>query len=129
MANLTTLTDNLNVHQNLPDAPTQSASELKVKFDEAANKIKTYINETLVDELNTILTSLQNGETTLGEAITAVSGVANQAALDIISINGSISTINTTLGGLKSGATTKISVGSSVPETLENGEIYLQYFN
>lgn len=115
MANLTELTDNLNVHQNLPDAPTLSAAELKVKFDEAANKIKTYINETLVDELNTILTNLQNGDTTLNDAITAV--------------NTSISEINTTLDSFKSGATTKISIGTSIPSSLENGEVYLQYFN
>lgn len=45
---LTKLTENLNVHQSLPDKPALSADELKIKFDEASNKIKDYLNETLV---------------------------------------------------------------------------------
>lgn len=39
------LTEDLNIIQNLPDQPTLSARELKAKFDEAAGKIKNYLNE------------------------------------------------------------------------------------
>ena len=45
--NLPKLTENLNIHQSLEDQPTLSSSELKVKFDEAGNKIKEYINNHL----------------------------------------------------------------------------------
>lgn len=54
---LTKLTDNLNVIQTLSDKPTQTASELKQKFDEAGNKIKGYINNTLTGEIDTKFTT------------------------------------------------------------------------
>ncbi|MBP5207728.1 MAG: hypothetical protein J6330_04675 [Clostridia bacterium] len=46
--------DDVNVIRSLPDVPTPpeySASVLKAKFDEAAVKIKTYLNETLLPQL------------------------------------------------------------------------------
>lgn len=49
--NLPKLTENLNIHQSLEDQPTLSSSELKVKFDEAGNKIKDYINNILIETL------------------------------------------------------------------------------
>lgn len=51
----TNLTTDLNIIQALDDEPNDvgglSAAELKAKFDEAANIIKTYLNETLIDEM------------------------------------------------------------------------------
>lgn len=51
----TKLTENLNVISSLSDRPNAidslSASALKAKFDEAAGKIKTYINNTLTEEM------------------------------------------------------------------------------
>lgn len=49
--NVPKLTENLNIHQSLEDQPTLSSSELKVKFDEAGNKIKDYINNILIETL------------------------------------------------------------------------------
>lgn len=76
---LTKLTDNLNIIQALPDKPTNTATELKQKFDEASNKIKTYINETLTGEidteLGTINTSLGNKANTT-DVNTSLSGKA-----------------------------------------------------
>lgn len=111
---LTELTANLNVHQSNPDKPAMTATQLKQNFDSAPNTIKEYLNGTLLPELNTILTNLQNGSATTGQTITALQTTVNS--------------LSTTIAGLKSGATTKITIGSSVPETLENGEIYFQYF-
>lgn len=125
---LTKLTENLNVHQSLPDKPALSATELKQAFDSAANAIKTYLNETLTDELDTIITSLSSGETSLEIALTQVQTAVTEATSNITTIQASITSINSTLSGLKSGATTKITIGSSVPETLDEGEVYLQYF-
>ena len=52
---LTSLTDNLNIVSALDDEPNDvgglSATELKAKFDVAANLIKTYLNGTLLPEL------------------------------------------------------------------------------
>lgn len=118
---LTKLTENLNVIQSLADKPALTAAELKQAFDTASNSIKTYLNETLTDELDTILGELASGETDLETALGEVQIAVGDAA-------SSITTINTTLAGLKSGATTKITIGSSVPSSLSNGEVYLQYF-
>ena len=52
---LTSLTDNLNIVSALDDEPNDvgglSATELKAKFDAAANLIKAYLNGTLLPEL------------------------------------------------------------------------------
>ena len=119
---LTELTENLNIIQGLPDQPAKTAQELKQDFDRAANLIKTYLNGTLLTELNTAITNLQNGTTTMGQTVTTLQTAVNEATT-------AITTIQNTLSGLKSGATTKITIGSSVPSSLTNGEVYLQYFN
>ena len=119
---LTTLTENLNTIQSLPDQPALTSEQLKAKFDESSNKIKTYVNETLIPELNTILTNLQNKDTTLETAMATMQSTITEAV-------GNITSIQSTLSGLKSGATTKITIGSEVPSSLENGEVYFQYFS
>ena len=43
------LTENLNIIQSLDNQPALTPEQLKEKFDEASNIIKTYINDTLVD--------------------------------------------------------------------------------
>lgn len=60
---LTKFTENTNVISELPDAPSMSAQEIKAKFDEAGTKIKNYINNTLTEETEQLVsgtrTSLQ----------------------------------------------------------------------
>lgn len=111
---LTKLTDNLNIIQTLADQPTQTATELKQAFDSASNTIKTYINSTLTSEVDTILANLTNTTSSLSSTVSTLSNTVSGQA--------------TTLAGLKSGATTKITIGSSTPSSLEDGEIYIQYF-
>lgn len=51
------MTENVNVISSLPDTPSPpsyNATLIKSKFDEAANKIKTYINDTLIPDVETI---------------------------------------------------------------------------
>ena len=48
------LTDDLNIIQNLPNQPTDNASELKAKFDEAPNIIKNYLNNIVAKEIETV---------------------------------------------------------------------------
>lgn len=119
---LTELTDNLNKIQSLADKPALTATELKQEFDKASNLIKTYLNGTLLVELNEAITNLQNGTSSLTTTVSNLQTAVNNATTAITSIQ-------STLSGLKSGATTKITIGSSVPSSLENGEVYLQYFN
>ena len=48
------MTDNVSVISSLPDTPAPpayNATVMKQKFDEAANKIKTYINDTLIPDM------------------------------------------------------------------------------
>lgn len=153
---LTELTQNLNAIQSLPDQPTLTADELKAEFDKSANLIKEYLNDTLLSELNTLLTNLQNKDITLESAINKVKTTVTEATTNITALQKSVSTntsnistlktdvsnlktsmntantnissMQTTLKGLKSGATTKISKGTSVPSSLADGEVYLQYF-
>ena len=57
---ITKLTENLNIIQALPDSPTQGAQELKAKFDEASNIIKTYINEILTKEIDELVKDIED---------------------------------------------------------------------
>ena len=53
-------TDDMNIIQKLDDQPNDvgglSADELKEKFDEAGNKVKNFLNSTLIPELNNVIT-------------------------------------------------------------------------
>ena len=51
------LTENLNIHQSLPDQPSLSAQDLKKEWDKPANIIKDYINNILVEGINKSLSN------------------------------------------------------------------------
>lgn len=132
---LTELTSNLNIHQSHPDQPALSADELKEDFDKAGNLIKEYLNEILLPELNGIINSFQSKDTNVDGVISNLQRIVEEATTNITDIQTSISNINTNITSVqnktnnyKSGATTKITIGSSVPASLENGEVYFQYF-
>lgn len=125
---LTELTSNLNIHQSHPDQPALTADELKEDFDKAGNLIKEYLNETLLPELNVIINSLQNKNTSIDGAINSLQRIVGEATTNITNIQTSISNIEDKTNNYKSGANTKITIGSSVPSSLENGEVYFQYF-
>lgn len=83
MTELTKLLADLSIISLLDDEPNDvgglSAEELKAKFDEAANTIKDYINETLLPELASEIGAGNIGITT----IAGVTGAENvQAALE-----------------------------------------------
>ena len=58
---LTRLTTNLNNLSSLADQPTEAASELKAVFDKAGNDIKSYINNTLLPEIEENFISSSGG--------------------------------------------------------------------
>lgn len=82
------LTDDLAIISKLDDLPNDvgglTAAELKAKFDEAASKIQTYINDTLLPYLESISAAGDIG-------ITTVSGIAAaenvQEALEALELN------------------------------------------
>ena len=67
--------ENLNIHQSLPDQPTLEAQELKQKFDEAANIIKDYINNTFLPELEEKGTFSDGSTYTFKQKIIAPEGI------------------------------------------------------
>lgn len=56
---LTKLEENLSIIEGLPDSPNLESGELKRKFDESSILIKKYINETLTEEMDAIVTQLK----------------------------------------------------------------------
>lgn len=153
---LSNFTENLNIHQSLPNQPALSPEELKQEFDKAANLIKAYLNGVLLPQLNEAIASLQekgsstesvvsNLKTTVEGAVRNITNLQSSMNTRITDINTlktnvsnlqkSVNTANTNITslqnkvvGLKSGATTKISKGSTVPSSLADGEVYFQYF-
>lgn len=55
---LTKFNGDTNNIQGLADRPTQSASDLKAKFDKVGEDLKKYINETLTPEIDTALNNI-----------------------------------------------------------------------
>ena len=49
--NLPRFTENVNIHQSLPDQPTLTPTELKIKWDEGVSKIKEFLNDILLPAL------------------------------------------------------------------------------
>lgn len=87
---ITKLTENLNNVQSLPDKPSLTAAELKQEFDKAANTIKSYINEILIEQLIAILTEIEDD---ISEGNSSVN-----------TINATITTMKNKLDGIASGA-------------------------
>jgi hypothetical protein len=59
---LTKFNENVNNHQSLPDKPSQTSAELKELFDKAPNDIKTYLNNVLTAEIDSLISGIQTGK-------------------------------------------------------------------
>ena len=77
-----------------------SSTDLKDEFDKAGKSIKTFLNGTLIDELETILTNMQTTETNQGTAITNVTTTANTNATNIGTMSNLTTTANTLVGAI-----------------------------
>ena len=132
---LTECTANVNNIALLDDAPALSAAELKAKFDAAGTDIKTYLNNTLIPELETAIPDVVNDLTTGGTtaALSAEQGktlntnkqdkVANVSDTEISYLNGVTSAIQTQLNAKQK----TIGYGTSAPSGGASGDIYLRY--
>ena len=109
------LTENLNIIQSLPNKPTQEAGELKIKFDEAGNIIKVYINDTL---LPAIETSITTAKTPIENSLESESVVKALSALQGKNLKDLIGTKQD-----------KIAYGTDVPSDGNDGDIYIQIFD
>jgi hypothetical protein len=112
---LTKLTTNLNNIQALHDRPNTSdgltADELKERFDKAGNDIKSYINNTLTEELDTAIANTYS-ETQIDQKIADLSNTYyNKTQID------------NTVANLQP----KITYGTGTPSGGSNGDIYIKY--
>ncbi len=63
--NLTKLTADLAVIAKLPDSPTETAAELKAKFDQGSRAIGDYLNDTLLPEVEEALALIDDKAQTI----------------------------------------------------------------
>lgn len=112
---LTKLTTNLNNIQALHDRPNTSdgltADELKERFDRAGNTIKSYINNTLTEELDTTIANTYSGS----EIDSMISGLGN-TYYNKTQIDNTVATLQP-----------KITYGTGTPTGGSNGDIYIKY--
>lgn len=109
------LTENLNIIQSLPNKPTQEASELKIKFDEAGNIIKVYLNDTLLPEIEK---SISNAKTIVENSLTSESTIKALSALQGKNLKDLIDTKQK-----------KITYGTEIPTGGSDSDIYIQIFD
>ena len=114
---LTKLTANVNNIQALSDKPNEidglSSAELKERFDRAGATIKTYLNETLTDEIDTMFADLPD----MGNYVqTTDSRLSDSRTCD-----NTFDSWNTARANLK------VLYGTSLPESADNGTIYFLY--
>ena len=114
---LTKLTASVNNIQSLSDRPNTidglTSSQLKETFDKAGADIKEYINDTLTEELDTKLATIPD---TSNFVTTSDSRLTNSRQC-----NNSFDSWSTARSNLK------ITYGTSLPSTGDNGSIFLLY--
>lgn len=129
---LTKLTEDLDIISKLSDEPNDSdgltAAQLKAKFDEAGNKIKTYLNSVLTEELQAeggaanvgidYIEAISTAQT-VQDALAALATMAQQSAQGVVS-DGSITTPKLANGAVTKPKLAENSVGTA---NLENGAV------
>lgn len=122
--NLTNLTASVNNIQALDDNPNESgltSNELKAKFDKAGSDIKDYINNTLIDELETILDGYSSSISDQQTAINTVTTTANTNASNI----GTLSSLNTSTKTDLVSAINEVNTHLSTSNVLWSGGYYM----
>lgn len=121
--NITNLTANVNNIQGLSDRPNTAdgitSQQLKEKFDKAGTDIKSYINNTLIEELEYYLRQAKSHIETIensGYVTGNDSRLTNARKCD-----------NTFVNALIARGNLKISYGTSLPTTGEDGDIFFLY--
>jgi len=114
---LTKFTENVNNIQGLSDRPNTidglTSSQLKELFDKAGADIKTYLNESLTEELDTVITTIPDPSNFV---TTSDSRLTNSRQC-----NNSFDSWSTARTNLK------ITYGTTLPQTADNGAIFLLY--
>jgi hypothetical protein len=121
--NITNLTANVNNIQALSDRPNTAdgitSQELKERFDKAGSDIKNYINNTLIEEI----------EGYLRQAKSHIEAIENMDLVesDDTRLSNSRRCNNTFDNYLTARGNLKISYGTELPSTGEDGDIFFLY--
>ena len=119
---LTKLTENLNKVSNLPEKPTLSPEALQAVFDEAGNIIKSYLNETLTVEVETLInTKMQEAKVIVDNVLDSTSTTHALSALQGKNLNEAVQNLDNV-------KQKTITVGTDEPSGGLNGDIYIQLY-
>lgn len=114
---LTKFTENVRNIQALSDKPNEidglTSAELKAKFDKAGEDIKSYINNTLTEEVNNELNKIPDPNSYVRTNDPRLS--------DSRKCNNTFDSWNTARNNLK------IGYGTTLPSTADNGSIFFLY--
>lgn len=114
---ITKLTVNVNNIQALSDRPNEidglDAAELKARFDKAGSDIKTYINEVLTEEVDA--------------AIRTIPDISNLVETTDLRLSNSRQCNNNFDNWSTARTNLKISYGTSLPDSADNGSIFFLY--
>jgi hypothetical protein len=121
--NLTNLTANVNNIQALSDRPNTAdgitSQQLKERFDKAGGDIKDYINNTLIEELEGYLRQLKSHIEAIENSGYITSD--DERLTNSRRCNNTFDNVLTARGNLK------ISYGTELPATGEDGDIFFLY--
>ncbi|SMC41022.1 choice-of-anchor R domain-containing protein [Papillibacter cinnamivorans] len=124
---ITTITDDLNIIAALDDEPNDSggltAAALKSKFDEAGNALKTYVNGTLIPELDAVHLPYQygvSGGQTIKEALdAATAGEIPDGSITALKL----ASDSVTTAKILDGNVTKAKLASILSSAIDNNTI------
>lgn len=133
---ITQCTVDTSVISQLADKPALTSSELKAKFDSAGAGIKTYINNTLISDIGSEITSavgtlgttVTNNQTTNNNRFNTDEGYITTLQNKMTTVEGNITTLTSDVSSLSSGKQKVITSGTSTPSGGSSGDIYIQYF-
>ena len=123
---LTKFTENVNNIQALSDRPNVvdglTSSELKERFDKAGSDIKNYLNNTITEELDEEITTINNSITSITQSLPS-----DYVRVTDTRLTNSRTCNNTFDDWATSRSNLKIGYGASLPETGEEGSIFFLY--
>ena len=122
----TMLNADMSIIQKLADNPTETASELKAKFDEGGEAVKEYLNSVHLPELEAEVTGLKGDisglETAVGDIPAVIDNLTSTSATDALSANQG-KALHTALAGKQK----TITAGTGSPSGGADGDVYIKY--
>ncbi len=137
--NITNLTANVNNIQALSDRPNTAdgitSQQLKEKFDKAGADIKDYINNTLITEVEGYLNQAKSNLTTLNGTVssqgTSITNIQNSLSNYVQNTDSRLTNSRQCNNNFDNWSTArgnlKISYGTSLPSSADNGSIFFLY--